>query len=83
MQKIVGKNFKLNFHLEITDMGDLHENWVIETNQMTTNQAEEIGQSIISQIGESIASIEPTYDNIYIETESGKVYSVSIMECEE
>jgi hypothetical protein len=63
-------------------MGDSHQNW-IETKQMTTNQAEEIGQSIISQIGEDIASIEPTYDNIYIETESGKVYSVSIMECEE
>ena len=63
-------------------MGDSHQNW-IETKQTTTNQAEEIGQSIISQIGEDIASIEPTYDNIYIETESGKVYSVSIMECEE
>jgi hypothetical protein len=50
--------------------------------QNTITQAEEIGQSIISQIGETIVSIEPNYDTIYIETESGKVYAVSIMECE-
>lgn len=49
----------------------------------TTTQAKEIGSHILSQIGEDVVSIEPNYDSIYIETESGKVYSVSIMECED
>jgi hypothetical protein len=47
------------------------------------NQAEEIGLRILMGIHGTIKSIEPTYDNIYIETEEGKVYSVSIMECED
>jgi hypothetical protein len=49
----------------------------------TNNQAEEIGLRILMGIHGTIKSIEPTYDNIYIETEEGKVYSVSIMECED
>jgi hypothetical protein len=47
------------------------------------NKAEQIGNHILSEIGETITSIEPTYGSMYIETISGKTYSISIMECEE
>jgi hypothetical protein len=43
----------------------------------------QIAKAILSQIGENVAIVEETYENIFIETESGKVYSVSIVECEE
>jgi hypothetical protein len=51
--------------------------------KIKADQAKEIGQHILSEIGEEAVSIEPTSGAVYIETESGKVYSVSIMECEE
>lgn len=49
----------------------------------TTTQAEEIGNHILSEIGGTVKTIEGGYGTIYIETEDGRVYSVSVTECEE
>ena len=60
-------------------MGELHENWV----ETRTAQVSEIGAHILSLIGESVVSVEPTADSLYLETESGQVYAVSLIRCEE
>jgi hypothetical protein len=51
--------------------------------KIKVDQAKEIGQHILSEIAEEVVSVEPTPGTIYIETESGRVYSISVMECEE
>jgi hypothetical protein len=46
-------------------------------------QAAEIGGHILAVVGEAVVSVEPTSDSVYLETETGQVYTVSIMRCEE
>lgn len=49
----------------------------------TTTQAEEIGLRILMGVQGTVKSIDGGYDCVYIETEDGKVYSVSVTECED
>ena len=49
----------------------------------TTTQAEEIGLRVLMGVQGTVKSIDGGYDCVYIETEDGKVYSVSVTECEE
>ena len=49
----------------------------------TNKQAEEIGLRVLMGIHGTVKSIDGGYDCVYVETEDGKVYSVSVTECEE
>ena len=49
----------------------------------TNTQAEEIGLRVLMGIHGKVKSIDGGYDCVYVETEDGKVYSVSVTECEE
>ena len=49
----------------------------------TNKHAEEIGLRVLMGVHGTVKSVDGGYDCVYIETEDGKVYAVSVTECEE
>ena len=49
----------------------------------TNTQAEEIGLRVLMGVQGKVRRIDGGWDRVYIETEDGKVYSVSVTDCEE
>lgn len=43
----------------------------------------QLGQEVLGLIPDEITLVEENCGTVYVETKSGKVYAISVMECEE